>query len=129
MKSSKSLPAVLFLALMGAVAVIHGAAYFEIALPSCMLRKLTGIPCPFCGGTRALTACVHWEWGKAIQFNPLIVVGVVGACGWFGIWLAGWCFKRSWAMDLQQRIQRTSYLPFVFMTIFLNWCYLCWKFL
>jgi hypothetical protein len=37
---------------------------------ACPLRSLTGIPCPFCGMTRACVAAVHGHLGASMSFNP-----------------------------------------------------------
>jgi hypothetical protein len=43
----------------------------------CMLLKLTGIPCPFCGGTRALSALAIGDFTAALRWNPLATFGFV----------------------------------------------------
>lgn len=37
--------------------------------PGCVFYDLTGIKCPGCGGTRAMTALLQGDWKKALQFN------------------------------------------------------------
>ena len=37
---------------------------------ACPLRAVTGIPCPFCGMTRAVVAAVHGHVGASLAFNP-----------------------------------------------------------
>ena len=37
---------------------------------ACPLKTLTGIPCPFCGMTRAVVAGVHGEIFRSLAFNP-----------------------------------------------------------
>jgi hypothetical protein len=46
---------------------------------ACPLRALTGIPCPFCGMTRACVAAVHGHLATSLAFNPAGVVVVVAA--------------------------------------------------
>jgi Protein of unknown function (DUF2752) len=44
-----------------------------LALPNvvlCPLRRLTGVPCPFCGMTRSVTALVHGDLGASLALNP-----------------------------------------------------------
>src|SRR5262245_48748093 len=38
---------------------------------ACPLRTTTGIPCPFCGMTRAVVAAVHGDLVASLRFNPL----------------------------------------------------------
>lgn len=53
-------------------------------LGSCTFRRLTGIPCPTCGTTRAALALLDFDIGAAFAVNPLAtfagVVFIVG--GW-----------------------------------------------
>ena len=37
---------------------------------ACPLRTLTGIPCPFCGMTRAVVAGMHGDLVASLRFNP-----------------------------------------------------------
>jgi hypothetical protein len=37
---------------------------------ACPLRTTTGIPCPFCGMTRAVVAAVHGDLIGSLRFNP-----------------------------------------------------------
>jgi len=51
------------------------AAFF----PSCPLRALTGLLCPFCGGLRAAHALLHGRVLEAAALNPfLFAAGLVG---------------------------------------------------
>lgn len=44
--------------------------------PKCVLYESTGLHCPGCGGTRAVAALVRGRIANAIQFNPLLIVGL-----------------------------------------------------
>jgi hypothetical protein len=67
----------------GLVALAIAAAllseYFEIAFPQCTFKTLTGFPCAFCGGTRALRAIGHLRFAEAFWFNPLVTIGAFAA--------------------------------------------------
>ena len=43
----------------------------------CPLRALTGIPCPFCGGTTAAVNVGHLDLLGALRANPVVVVGAI----------------------------------------------------
>ncbi|MFQ5744104.1 MAG: DUF2752 domain-containing protein [Acidobacteriota bacterium] len=45
---------------------------------ACPMRSLTGVPCPTCGGTRAVVAAARGDWKLALGFNPLIGMAGVG---------------------------------------------------
>lgn len=48
---------------------------------ACPLRAATGIPCPFCGMTRAVVAAIHGHLATSLAFNPggsvVLVLAVV----------------------------------------------------
>ena len=41
---------------------------------SCYIRQQTGIPCPFCGGTRAVRALLEFNFISAWNYNPYVFV-------------------------------------------------------
>lgn len=41
----------------------------------CLLRALTGLPCPACGGTTAMVALGRGQWSQALSASPLVVLG------------------------------------------------------
>jgi len=45
-------------------------------LPLCPLHALTGLWCPFCGGTRAVHALLHGRFDLALHDNALLVIGL-----------------------------------------------------
>ncbi len=45
----------------------------------CPLRALTGVPCPFCGLTRAVTALFRGDLVGSLRYNPFGLVLVVMA--------------------------------------------------
>src|SRR5687767_529279 len=51
---------------------------FDLPIPRCTWRALTGLACPSCGATR----CVRWLCGgdflAALQINPLLFFAIVG---------------------------------------------------
>jgi hypothetical protein len=67
-----------------ATATAAGAAWFTVAalgpeaavpLP-CPLLELTGLACPFCGGTRAAHALAHGDAVTAAGHNAVVVLAV-----------------------------------------------------
>ncbi|MDD5261898.1 MAG: DUF2752 domain-containing protein [Methylacidiphilales bacterium] len=36
------------------------------------MRDLVGLPCPFCGGTRAMSCLLHGDWHGALYFNWIV---------------------------------------------------------
>jgi hypothetical protein len=44
----------------------------------CPVRALTGVPCPFCGGTSVFMELGAAHPAKALAANPVVLVGAVG---------------------------------------------------
>ncbi|MCW2542588.1 MAG: hypothetical protein JWM40_140 [Frankiales bacterium] len=44
----------------------------------CVLRGLTGVPCPLCGGTTAGVRLGHGDVLGALRASPLAVIGALG---------------------------------------------------
>jgi Protein of unknown function (DUF2752) len=61
---------------MVAIAAVWPALPFHPSI-ACPLRSATGVPCPFCGMTRAVVAGVHGHIGTSLAFNPAGIVVLV----------------------------------------------------
>ena len=48
---------------------VHAATGFA---PVCPLREVTGVPCPFCGGTTSATALADGRLADAVAANPFV---------------------------------------------------------
>ncbi len=66
----------------------------------CPLRTVTGVPCPLCGMTRAVTMAVHGDLGASLAMSPGGIVAVVAAL----VLLVAWRVRRiaipGWAIPL-----------------------------
>jgi hypothetical protein len=58
-------------------------------LPPCPFLAITGLWCPFCGGTRALDALVAGDLGAALGLNLLVVLAVPVVVAEWARWTAG----------------------------------------
>ena len=57
-------------------ALVLGALVLPWRPPTlCLLRNLTGIPCPFCGGTTAMVQLGRGDLEAALYASPLVVLG------------------------------------------------------
>lgn len=59
--------------LVGLYILYNNAPMESSIYPSCPSFVLTGLHCPGCGTARALHSMVHFDFIKAIDFNPLTV--------------------------------------------------------
>ena len=60
---------------VGAVLVLANAS--GLALPTCVWKRATGLPCAGCGGTRAACLLLHGRFGDALAMNPAAVLAVI----------------------------------------------------
>lgn len=58
--------------------LVRGFMHHPPGVP-CLLRRVTGIPCPLCGMTTSVTAATHAHLGQALAANPAGVLVVVAA--------------------------------------------------
>jgi len=59
------------------------AAWLRLPGPECLFRKLTGWPCPLCGGTRAFRDLARGDWGAALWTSPLAcLLALALGVGW-----------------------------------------------
>lgn len=63
---------VAFILMAGAILWLnsHGVAL-------CPFHAITTLPCPFCGGTRAIVALLSGEPVRALAYNPLVCIGAL----------------------------------------------------
>jgi|1185.fasta_scaffold178365_2 hypothetical protein len=82
-----SQPAMFFLFVVGAILVAVISGYLGIGFPQCSFKRMTGLPCAFCGGTRSLRAIGHLHFTDAFWLNPLVTlitfVSAPAAMFWF----------------------------------------------
>jgi len=69
----------LALAGMTLLALAQVSSQFEIPVPLCPLKHITGIPCPTCGGTRAVKALGHGAVLAALRWNPMVAIAALAA--------------------------------------------------
>ena len=85
----------------GAVSAVLalGLAHVKVAgrpATICPLRALTGIPCPFCGGTTAAVRLGHFDVIGALRANPFVLIAGLGVVlapailGVVGVRLGSW---------------------------------------
>ena len=76
--------------LLGVAAVGVGAMVFFFDpgthpfYPVCLFHAVTGLNCPGCGMTRALSALLHGNFLLALKDNALFVLPLVGLAIWGG---------------------------------------------
>jgi hypothetical protein len=79
-----------------ALAALLGAAALTdpnrpLPFDVCPFHRLTGLPCPTCGMTRAVCHAVHGHWALSVSAHPAGLILAAGLVGWM-LWAAA----RAW---------------------------------
>ena len=114
-----------FSGLLGLLAVARLSVEWHLPLPFCGLKRLTGVPCPFCGGTRCLQACSSFDFGDALRWNPLVFLVCIGTALWFALWTGDRLFRREWLATIRRRLVTPALRRLIIGGVVLNWIYLC----
>lgn len=77
-----------FAALLGLLGAARLTLVWPWVVPVCFFKRFTGIPCPFCGGTRCLQSLASLDPGAALLWNPLVFAGCLGVAAWFCLSMA-----------------------------------------
>ena len=110
--------------IVGGAAVYIPLSYaFNFHLPTNPLKLLTGMPCPLCGGTRAVTALAIGDFLLALAYNPLALVVLAlmlfSIVSYFGFVVP---FRRRPIVQATPR-QRDVVRIVVIVAFLLNWVY------
>ena len=112
------------LAMLGAAAIARVAMQWNLPLPACGFKRLTGVPCPFCGGTRALRSAAEFDLWTAFQFNPLVFLAGVAVFLWFGLWVIDRFLAKPVQPRIEARLQRWPLWWIAGGLVLANWAYL-----
>jgi len=65
----------------------RAAKLLSLAGEPCLLKATTGVPCPFCGATRATVAAAHLRFARSFRLSPLgipVFFGSLALALWLG---------------------------------------------
>lgn len=79
----------------------------------CLLARSTGLPCPTCGGTRAVMALGRADIAEALRLNPLVTVALM--LGPFAAVLVA---------SPRRRCSSAATAALIIVCVALNWTYL-----
>jgi hypothetical protein len=72
-------------AILAAIVLIPRFPHAPFLSLPCAFHALTGLPCLFCGGTRAMRAILHGQWELALYLNALAFPALLAAMGVLGL--------------------------------------------
>lgn len=102
------------------------ATALGIHLPLCRLRETTGLPCPFCGGSRAAGAMLSGEFTHALALNPLAAVLLVA---FVVLWISQ-IVRPGVGIQMFNGVARALQTPrgrwLLGVVLALNWAYVVW---
>ena len=112
------------LAAVAAAVALRLAVQWQLPLPTCWMRKFTGVPCPGCGCTRSILAWTYGNIGEALRLNPLFFsLCLVLAC-WVAVWSLERLTGRRWIASWQTHAQRWPVWRTLAVLAVVNWIYL-----
>jgi hypothetical protein len=95
-----------------AVALLVAAEASRLGLALCPFQRITHLPCPGCGMTRALLALVQGDPCRALAIHPLSPVAAALLCGWWvNNLLLAW--GRPRALKVPDRVTRLWWVALV----------------
>lgn len=89
--------------------------------PFCPFHKLTGIPCPGCGGFRATKAFLQGDFLQSLYINPLSIIFCFSVLLFL---ILGWIdfFKQTNLTDsLLKKMSKPAPTAIILVIIFANW--------
>ena len=107
---------------VGAAAYIPFSYAYDMHLPGSPLRELFGVPCPLCGGTRAVTALCLGRFGEAWDYNPLAIFVFFGLLLSIFHWLIALFTRRRIEIE-STRIHGRIFWTVIAAIFIANWIY------
>lgn len=111
-------------ALALALVAAHLVELWQLPVPPCTTRSLTGWPCPFCGSTRTLMAAARGELAAAVRLNPLIFLGAAAVLGWSVARAIERFTGRRFTAGLGEWLRRLRWGWLLAGALLVNWVYL-----
>jgi len=79
-------------------------AFYGLGRDVCYIKLLTGLPCPTCGGTRALLAIINGQFLAAWSYNPVgylyLIIILIG----LPLLITDLTFKQEYLFQLSESI-------------------------
>jgi hypothetical protein len=107
-----------------AVLLLH---VHQLPFTVCLFKRMTGLPCVTCGGTRALARLVAFDLSGAFAMNPLVTLGLLSVLPWAAADLWLW-WRRRGALSVEIVPAARDFLMWAALGAGLaNWAWLLWS--
>lgn len=108
-------PLIFLACVLAAIGIALTLGAFQITLPACSLKRMTGIPCAFCGGTRCLQELGHLHFVEAFWLNPLVTLAALAAAP---VAVISVLFPQ-----LNRFVKKLPLIPIALTVVALNWIF------
>lgn len=110
------------------IALLYAALFtlserWELGLFDCFWKKIFGVSCPGCGGSRAVLSLLRLDFLSALYFSPGVVFGVFLLL-WYDILLLLSLWRRDASLEKKFPLWSLCLLPAVFLLTFFVRLYL-----
>jgi hypothetical protein len=117
-------PLTRWLAVASLALLVLAALLLRRAPEPCFLHHQLGIPCPTCGGTRAIAALAAGRVGDALAANPLVAAGCLALAGW-AVWGVAATLVPRWRVTVEAPPRLGRRLLWIGLgLVAANWIYL-----
>jgi len=97
----------------------HGGFENYSQLFECSLRKLSGLPCPGCGITRAFYSLFRGNLAESIRFNPVVIY----AAGAYLHFMCLFVYRKRTGKQMEKEISIQYYLYGAAAVLLLQWIF------
>ena len=85
---------------------------------ACAFKKLTGLPCPGCGGTRAFVCFFRGDFLKSFCYNPIVIIAMF----LYAIFMALFFKRKHISKDIDYRpVNSDIFLILIPVFLILQW--------
>ena len=117
-------PGITFLAVALILVVARFYEHLPTRFPECGYLKATNLPCPACGGTRAMQSLATGNLHAAWHYHPLFTAVVFASPLWLFLGLIRY-FRMDSMPEVTVQNRRLKWGVIVFaILLFFNWLYL-----
>lgn len=88
-------------------------------LTACSIRKMSGLPCPGCGGTRAFYYLFQGDFVRSLWLNPTVIYGVLAYLHFMLLYF----YRKHVSRTIMSKEIHIQYYMYVAIgIILLQWC-------